>query len=566
MGENQRAWSDLDRLCDEYVQDVARLDPIAATDWGLESDPAVLPDFSPSGLQQTADLASRMLGDVSKVQLRDETDHITALALQDRLGLQLLLHEGNEDLAELNNLASPLQQVRDAFSLMPATTEEDWEAIAARLGAVPQAIAGYQKSLALAAERGLVASRRQVEVGANQAAGIASPNGPNAFFTNLTGSCQTPLSPALSSALADGARLAAKAYGELSDWLRAELLPVAPQRDAVGRDRYELQSALFVGARVDLDETYDWGLAELERIRAQQQRIVKDLYGPGTSVEEGVHRLEADPAYQVLGTQALQEWLQDTADAAIRDLAGQQFDISDEIAVIRARIAPTKEGGIWYTGPSEDFSRPGQMWWSIPEGDNVFHTWQERTTVFHEGVPGHHLQIAQAVAQAGTLNMWRRLASWNSGHGEGWALYAEQLMADLGYQDDPANMMGMLGGQRLRAARVALDIGVHLGKERPDGQGPWDADYAWHFLRHNAAETDAMLRFELERYLGWPGQAPSYKIGQRLWEQLRDDYLEHHRPGLGRDDSEETLLRRFHSQALDQGGLPMDVLRQALLP
>ncbi|MDN6566872.1 MAG: DUF885 domain-containing protein, partial [Actinomyces sp.] len=219
-----------------------------------------------------------------------------------------------------------------------------------------------------------------------------------------------------------------------------------------------------------------------------------------------------------------------------------------------------QDGGIYYTGPSQDFSRPGRMWWAVPEGEDTFHTWQERTTVFHEGVPGHHLQISQAIAEADTLNLYRRLASWNSGHGEGWALYAEGLMAELGYQDEPANRMGLLDSMRLRAARVALDIGVHLGKERPGGGGVWDRDFAWAFLKENVAMADGFLDFELNRYLGWPGQAPSYKVGQRLWDQLRAEYL-----SWAPRHGEEATAKAFHSKALRLGSLPMATLREAVL-
>ena len=119
---------------------------------------------------------------------------------------------------------------------------------------------------------------------------------------------------------------------------------------------------------------------------------------------------------------------------------------------------------MYYTGPSEDLvTRPGRMWWSVPEGDTEFGTWRELSTVYHEGVPGHHLQIAQTVYRKEILNRWMRVAAWVSGHGEGWALYAERLMADLGFLDDPADYLGMLDGQSLRAARVVLDIGIHCG-------------------------------------------------------------------------------------------------------
>ena len=197
------------------------------------------------------------------------------------------------------------------------------------------------------------------------------------------------------------------------------------------------------------------------------------------------------------------------------------------------------------------------MWWSVPEGVTEFDTWRELTTVYHEGVPGHHLQIGQGVANRAQLNSWRRQLAGSSGHAEGWALYAERLMQQLGYLDDPADRLGMLDGQRMRAARVVLDIGVHLGKPRLDGQGIWDADYALEFMMQNVNMPEAFVRFEVNRYLGWPGQAPSYKVGQRIWENVRDEVEA--REGADFD------IKAFHKRALDLGGVGLDTLRRALL-
>ena len=116
------------------------------------------------------------------------------------------------------------------------------------------------------------------------------------------------------------------------------------------------------------------------------------------------------------------------------------------------------------------------MWWSVPKGITTFGTWKELTTVYHEGVPGHHLQCAQAVLRSELLNKWRRLDLWISGHGEGWALYAERLMAELGYMEDPGHRMGWLDGQSLRAARVVIDIGVHCGFDAPEEVGGGSVD------------------------------------------------------------------------------------------
>jgi len=238
-------------------------------------------------------------------------------------------------------------------------------------------------------------------------------------------------------------------------------------------------------------------------------------------------------------------------------LSATHFDIPDAIKRLECMIAPTQEGGIYYTSPSDDFSRPGRMWWSVPEGVTEFNTWRETTTVYHEGVPGHHLQLGQAVYNRAQLNTYRRQLAGTSGHAEGWALYAERLMQELGYLDDPGDRLGMLDGQRMRAARVVLDIGVHLNKPKLDGTGEWDWDYALDFMSKNVNMSEQFVRFEVNRYFGWPGQAPSYKVGQRIWEELRDSC----RAAEGADFS----IRDFHSRALAIGGVGLDTLRAALL-
>jgi len=152
------------------------------------------------------------------------------------------------------------------------------------------------------------------------------------------------------------------------------------------------------------------------------------------------------------------------------------------------------------------------MWWSVPDGVEAFSTWKEATVVYHEGVPGHHLQISHAMAQRETLNRWQR-TSWVSGHGEGWALYAERLMGELGYLDDPGAYLGMLDSQQLLAVQVPLDLGVHLELDVPRGAGwregeRWNAEIAWELLRAHSSWDDRQLRSELRRCLGLPGHGP----------------------------------------------------------
>ncbi|WP_278236830.1 DUF885 domain-containing protein [Isoptericola sp. AK164] len=560
----------LDAAADAYVRRFAALEPIAASFMGLPGHDHELPDLSPAGHEARADLDRALLRELDELEAAgktpvDDVDRVTLAAMRERVGLSLELHEAGEPQASLNNIESPVQQLRDLFDVVPTGTVEAWENIAARLNAVPEALAGYTASLRLSAEQGRVAAIRQVRAATSQARDLA---GPESTFTALVRGDDAARvlddSAACSLVRAElerGAAAACAAYGELADFLEHGLAPQAPEQDAVGRERYALFSREFLGAEVDLDETYEWGLAELARIVAEQEAVAREIAGPDATVSDAVAVLDADADRQLHGTDALRAWMQTTADAAIEDLAGTHFDIEGPVRTIECRIAPTQTGGIYYTPPSDDFSRPGRMWWSVPPGVTEFTTWRETTTVYHEGVPGHHLQCAAAVSAKDSLNSWRRLACWVSGHGEGWALYAERLMADLGHLDDPGDRLGMLDAQRLRAARVVIDLGVHLGKPCPEewGGGTWDADKAWGFLTSNADMDAEFLRFELDRYLGWPGQAPSYKVGQRLWEQIRDEAR-----ATAEAHGEEFDLRAFHARALGLGSVGLDVLREAL--
>ncbi|WP_287931001.1 DUF885 domain-containing protein [Arthrobacter sp.] len=564
-----RPASAVDAAANSYTEKLLELDPGFATELGMPGHETEYRDFSPAGLDAQAAAARHALAELAALEPVDNVDAVTLHAMRERLGLTVETLETGWPLAELNNIASPAQGIRATFDLMPTATVTDWEHISGRLANVPAAVDGYISSLRAGAARGLVSARRQVATVIDQCARHAAAEG---FFTTMaagaalspgtrspeTDDAGTSLPAGLAQSLAANAGLARAAYGALVDFLRHELLPLAPDKDAVGRERYALASREFLGSAVDLEETYAWGVAELDRIIAEQEAVAEQVR-PGASIEEAKSLLNADPARQIHGTDALTAWMQQKSDAAVAALAGTHFDIPEIMRTLECRIAPTQDGGIYYTGPSDDFSRPGRMWWSVPEGEDAFTTWAETTTVYHEGVPGHHLQVATATYQRGLLNDWRRNVCWVSGHGEGWALYAERLMDQLGYLADPGDKMGMLDAQRLRAARVVFDIGVHLELAVPErwGSGTWTAESGFEFLRRNLDISAGQLDFEFHRYLGWPGQAPSYKIGQRLWEEIRD--------ARALRDGGAFSLRDFHTQALNLGSVGLDTLKVALL-
>ncbi len=560
--EAARTPTAIDAIAEEWVTTLADLEPSIAVWIGIPGRYEEYGDQSPAGHERLIGEAKKVLAKLEATAAADDVDEVTKTDMTNEIVLDVEAHDAGLWKRDVNVLASPAQEIRDIFDLMAHDTVEDWSTLAGRLSNVPGAVDGYIETLRLGIADGTVPARRQVKEVLEQIRKHAAKDG---FFFAFTQGAATgdgaDLPDSLKADLTKGAEASATAYQKLGDFFENELAPAATEIDAVGRDLYALQSRRFLGAKIDLDETYEWGIEELARMVEEQTRIAGEIK-PGASVEEAIAILEADESRKLHGTDALQKWMQNLSDTAVSELSKSHFDIPDPIKKLECMIAPTQEGGIYYTSPSDDFSRAGRMWWSVPEGVTEFDTWRETTTVYHEGVPGHHLQLGQAVYNRAKLNTWRRQLAGTSGHAEGWALYAERLMESLGYLDDPGDRLGMLDGQRMRAARVVLDIGVHLGKPRlavdgHSGTGVWDYDYAFDFMKKNVNMNEPFVKFEVNRYFGWPGQAPSYKVGQRIWEQLRDEVKA--REGAAFD------IKEFHRKALDLGGVGLDTLKSALL-
>ncbi|GIH09852.1 hypothetical protein Rhe02_79190 [Rhizocola hellebori] len=550
----------VDDLANSYVDEWAPLSPVGATYVGIEGYDDKLDDLSIEGYEALAELDRRTLTKLNSIEPIDDREFVAKEAMKERLELAIARHEAGETASEMNVINSGLHNTRQAFDLMPTEGEGAAENIASRLEAFPAALTQLRQTLLDEAGRGNVSARKQMIEVAKQCAIWTDPAGDD-FYRKLV--ARVGAQGTLGARLDTAAEAANAATIEFGHFLNEEMAPLGRPKEAAGRERYELASQFFLGARVDLDETYAWAFDELHRLETEMRAVAAEIAGPGASVSQAVEKLDADPKYRIAGKEAFREWMQQLGEKAISDLHGTHFDIPEPVHRIEACIAPTSDGAIYYTGPSEDFTRPGRMWWAVPLGIDEFSTWREVTTVYHEGVPGHHLQVAQTVYRAELLNRWQRLLCWCSGHGEGWALYSERLMDDLGYLSDPADKLGMLDAQGMRAARVIVDIGMHLEleipRDNPFGFHPgerWTPQLGWEFMRAHCRVPEENLRFELNRYLGWPGQAPSYKVGERIWLQARDDAKA--RKGADFD------LKKFHGDALNLGALGLDPLRKAL--
>ncbi len=550
----------VDDLANRYVAEWAPLNPTGATFVGIPGYDDRLDDLSPEGFAAQAELTRRTIAELDVIEPETEAEQVAQEAMLERLGLELARYDAGHTANEVSVITSGVHGLRMAFDLMPTDGEEAVANIAARLNAFPAAVEQYRRTLREAADAGQVSARAQLLAVAEQCVAWTDPDRDD-FFHSLAGRLEAD--GALATELRRGAAAATAATAGFGEFLRTELAPRGREKEAAGPERYELASQYFLGAKVDQHETYLWGFEELYRLENEMRTVAAGIAGSGAGIADAVAALDADRARWVPGKEAFRDWMQQLADRAIEELNGTHFDIAEKMRRLECRITPTSDGSIYYTAPSEDFSRPGRMWWAVPEGQTEFSTWRETSTVYHEGVPGHHLQVGQTQLLADSLNRWQRLLCWCSGHGEGWALYAERLMDDLGYLSDPGDKLGMLDGQALRATRVIVDIGMHLEleipRDNPFGFHPgerWTPELGWEFLRAHCRMPEEVLRFEWKRYLGWPGQAPSYKIGERIWLQARADAQA--RKGADFD------LKTFHRDALNLGSLGLDPLRQAL--
>ncbi|MBM3661201.1 MAG: DUF885 domain-containing protein [Actinobacteria bacterium] len=559
-----RARSRTDEISDRYVERFAALHPVGATMRGITGHDDRMTDYSPDGIDERTQVDGATLADLHTVEPGSARERVALGVMTEQLERNAALADAGEHLRSLNVLASPMQHIRACFDLVPTATIDDFTAIAARLAQVPAGIDGYRSTLQEGIHQGIVAARRQAEACARQADtwGGVTDTASTPFFHTLVERFDAAglTDSALRAHLVDGADRATRAYAAFGRFLVDEYLPHAAEHDGVGEDRYALWARAWNGLDLDLHDTYAWGWDELHRIERAMQSVAERIL-PGRTVPEVIDHLEHDPTRSIEGVDAFRAWNQELLDTTVAALDGVHFDIPDPVKRVEAMIAPP--GGaaaMYYTGPAEDFSRPGRTWYPTL-GRTVFPLWGEVSICYHEGVPGHHLQIAQVRYLADVLTRYQRTLAGSSGHAEGWALYAERLMGELGYLEDPAYELGMLRAQAMRAVRVIVDIGLHLSLRIPDGEAylpgeVWTPASALPFvITHSYFPADFMAS-EVDRYLGLPGQAISYKVGEREWLAARDDA----RRAAGADFD----LKAFHAHALDLGPMGLEQLRREL--
>ncbi|MDX6355173.1 MAG: hypothetical protein QOF98_2076, partial [Streptomyces sp.] len=532
------------------------LDPIVGTYLGAPGSARRLPDFSPAGAHALAALARTTLDRLTEAEGRpgaeSDAERRCGRLLRERLTAELAVHEADEQLRAVSNINSPAHTIREVFSLMPTETPDDFADLAARLRAVPAALDGYRASLTEGLARDLPSGPLQTSTLVHQLTEWVGDEGAGSWFAGLTADGPQEQRAELDAAAAE----ATAAHVGLRDWLRDTYAPaVEGTPETVGRERYARWGRFWNGADLDLDEAYAYGWSEFHRLSAEMVAEAGKILPDATPWEVLDHL--KDHGQAIDGVDEVRDWLQALMDEAITSLDGTHFELAERVKQVESRIAPP--GGAaapYYTGPSEDFSRPGRTW--LPTmGKTRFPTYDLVSTWYHEGVPGHHLQLAQWVHIAENLSRYQATVGMVSANVEGWALYAERLMDELGFLTDPERRLGYLDAQMMRANRIIVDIGMHLELEIP-ADSPFHPGERWtpelgreFFGRYSGRSAD-FVDSEITRYLGMPAQAIGYKLGERAWLTGRAAARAAHGDAFD--------AKAWHMAALSQGSLGLDDL------
>ena len=534
-------------LSDSYVEKSARLSPMASTYLGITDLNDQLDDFSIAGRAVEADLTRATLAELNKLEPIDEIDRVAKSVMVERLTSSLDLHDSFESHLSFNVLTSPPADIRQVFEMMPKESAADFDNIAKRLLAVDKAHLSWVSTIDTLAKKGKTVAQRQIDGIAKQLEGYADGG-----YANMA---KTFDPDGKYPAIHEAAKAAARSSADTAKYLRGTYMALATPNDAVGAERYAVWARYFTGADLDLRATYEWGLADLAQITERMWRVAAKIKPDAKTLREVADYLDNAPEYKIHGKDAIIKKLLDFTQAAVTQLDGTHFDIDERMKFCDARIAPEGSASApYYMSPSEDMSRPGTTWLPLLGKDEVS-WWHLASTWYHEAVPGHHLQVATSVLERDRLSRFQRFGAWISGYGEGWALYAERFMDDLGAFDEPGIEMGFLSAQALRATRIVIDIGMHLGYTDENGR-VWDAVSGREALMNKALLDEHHATSETDRYLGWPGQAISYKVGEREWIAARENAKKR----LGSEFS----LKKFHAHALKIGPMGLDTFAAEL--
>ena len=316
-----------------------------------------------------------------------------------------------------------------------------------------------------------------------------------------------------------------------------------------GDEFYALRLKVYTTTDYSAEDIHNIGLSEVERITKRMQEIAFDLgYGDQVKVGQLMNSLNEDSNFLYSDTPDRKERVV----ADYNSIVEETWNISElyfhnmpksrvEVRAVPEYSEQNQAGG-YYMHPALDGSLPGVFYANLYDIKQT-PTYSMRTLAFHEAIPGHHLQVALNLENE-SLSLYRRFGYGTSAFSEGWALYAERLALEAGLAEDPYDELGVLQSELFRAVRLVVDNGIHYKR--------WSREEAIAYMKDVTGMSDTEVRVEIERYIVWPGQACSYKVGMLKILELREKAKEK----LGEDFN----IKDFHSVILEQGQPPLFIV------
>jgi len=545
--------SALDQLADGFWERFLELSPISATINGDTRYDDRLPDPGPKGRSERRQFA----GDMRDAALAIPED---GLSVEDRITRDVLRVIGEiflvqddqriDTLQVVDQMGGPQTMLPQLCQFQAADTPERLELFLARLHAYPAYMAANRELLREALASGLTAPRVVAERTIAQLERMLATPIDEAVVPSLVNVARDEDREAIRVVVRDEVYPADAAFLEA---LRGEYLAASRPANGIwsapnGEALYRTQVLRWTTLDLDPREVHQVGLDELETIETERRGIARAAgFGDDTAAYRA--SLAADPANQPASRDTLIARAEEDIERAVA-AAPAMFR---RIPRSACRVIPVEEYKerdapfAYYYPPSADTTRPGTYY--VNTFDLPSRTYSRlASTTYHEATPGHHFQISLESENTG-LNRFRRFAARYAGgaYVEGWGLYAERLADEIGLYRNDAERFGMLDAQAWRAARLVVDTALHALR--------WTRQQSIDFLLSAGLhETDAVI--ETDRYIAWPGQALTYKTGQREIERLRRE--------ISARDGASFDLREFHDQLLGHGSMPLATLAREL--
>ena len=540
-----KARSEIFALCDEYFDKTLEYDAISSTYANDNSQDHQWNDYS----FHPEDPFVKIVKKYKKLIEAEEP-----VDTYDELAQKIILRDMQEYIDNVNDyknyvdfgsVYSEPESIFEVFEAMPKETKKDILNITKRMEKIPSALNQWADCLHDVSRIGVMNAKLRVsylvDILDNYASGMMVSLAKDIDLENKR--------------LLKAAKEAERSFSMLSAWLKTEYIPNAPEKWAVGEEEYIKLVKIQSGLTINPYDIYRWGVDELNNINYEMRELAKTM-GEFESLTDVRDYLNNNPKYIIEGADNFKAFLEGVTKKAIKDLNGTVFTIPPIMKKCEVVLDDsTIDESPYYKEPSDDFSRPGRTYYPTL-GRTHFSTWENYSTWFHESVPGHHMQFAAAKLNKETITRYQRESAWNSGYGEGWALYSERLMDELGYFDDPGYKMGYLMCQAMRAARLVVDIGLHLEYTNPYDNTTWGPETAVRFMEDFALLNHDYAISEVKRYISWPGQAITYKLGERIWLSVREKA----KSRLG----DKFNLKKFHNYALNLGPMGLDMLEEEL--